>query len=159
MSSTDDMPPPAPAWDLEALYAVERPAMFALARLLLGSDSLAEEVIQEAFLRLHAKSGIAVSSPGGYLRTTVVNLCRDYQRRRKLEERQPAPGYRMALPAEIDEAWEAVDRLPPGQREVVVMRYYLDLAEGEIAGLLGCRVGTVKSRLHRALRQLRKELS
>jgi RNA polymerase sigma factor (sigma-70 family) len=60
---------------------------------------------------------------------------------------------------EIDETWAAVSRLPYRQRAVLILRYYADLPESEIADVLGCRVGTVKSAHHRALERLRRELS
>jgi RNA polymerase sigma factor (sigma-70 family) len=62
-------------------------------------------------------------------------------------------------PTDVDETWLAVLRLPFRQRAVLALRYYADLPEGEIAALLGCRIGTVKSARHRALTALRKELS
>jgi RNA polymerase sigma factor (sigma-70 family) len=60
---------------------------------------------------------------------------------------------------EIDEAWETLCRLPFRQRSVLVLRFYEDLSVEEIARVLGCRSGTVKSRLNRGLEKLRNELS
>jgi RNA polymerase sigma factor (sigma-70 family) len=60
---------------------------------------------------------------------------------------------------EIDETWAAVCRLPFRQRAVLALRFYEDLPEAEIARVLGCRPGTVKSSLHRGLAKLREELS
>jgi RNA polymerase sigma factor (sigma-70 family) len=54
--------------------------------------------------------------------------------------------------------WDAVERLPPTRRAVVVLRYWADLPHAEIADILGCPVATVRSRLHRALADLRKEV-
>jgi RNA polymerase sigma factor (sigma-70 family) len=64
-----------------------------------------------------------------------------------------------STPPEIDKTWAAVCRLPARQRAVIVLRFYQDLPETEIAALVGCRPGTVKSRLSRGLAALRKELS
>lgn len=144
--------------DLESLYRLEHPAMLKLARLLLGSNSLAEEVVQEAFTRLHGRVG-RLDSPGGYLRTTVVNICRDELRRTRRERQQRPATVGTSLPPEIDETWMAVCRLPFRQRAVLTLRFYEDLPESEIARLLNCRLGTVKSALHRGLAKLRKELS
>ena len=55
--------------------------------------------------------------------------------------------------------WAAVRRLPPRQRAALALRFYEDLPLADIADVLGCRVGTVKSNLHRGLATLRKELS
>jgi RNA polymerase sigma factor (sigma-70 family) len=60
---------------------------------------------------------------------------------------------------ELDETWLAIGRLPFRQRAVLALRYYADLREREIATLLGCRIGTVKSAHARALERLRKDLS
>jgi RNA polymerase sigma factor (sigma-70 family) len=54
------------------------------------------------------------------------------------------------------EMWDAIGRLAPRRRTILVMRYYLDMTESEVAVTLGCRVGTVKSATHRALADLRK---
>lgn len=57
----------------------------------------------------------------------------------------------------IDTMWDAIRRLRPERRAVVVLRYWEDLPHGEIAEILGCTVSNVRSRLHRALADLRKE--
>ncbi len=58
---------------------------------------------------------------------------------------------------EVDETWEALRRLPDRQRAAIVLRFYEDLPEAEIARVLGCRPGTVKSLIHRGLARVRKE--
>jgi RNA polymerase sigma factor (sigma-70 family) len=63
------------------------------------------------------------------------------------------------LNPELDETWSALCRLPFRHRSVVILRFYEDLSIEEIAQVLGCRLGTVKSRLHRGLEKLRSELS
>jgi len=60
---------------------------------------------------------------------------------------------------ELDETWAALDRLTPGQRTAVVLRFYGDLPLAEIAELTGTRLGTVKSQLHRALAELKDVLA
>jgi RNA polymerase sigma factor (sigma-70 family) len=129
-----------------------------LARLLTGCDAVAEELVHDAFVRLYARP-VAPENPGGYLHTVVVNLCRDYLRRGARARQHPVLASLPETPPEIDETWTAICRLPARQRAVVVLRYYQDLPEVEIARLLGCRPGTVKSSLSRALASLRKELS
>jgi RNA polymerase sigma-70 factor (sigma-E family) len=159
MSPDPSLPATEPAGPgLGELYATEREGLWRLARLLTGSDCTGEDLVQEAFVRF-CSARAEPANPGGYLRTIVVNLCRDHLRRQARARRQPAPTAPPALPPEVDETWAAVCRLPFRQRAAVVLRYYQDLPEAEIARVLGCRPGTVKSSLNRALASLRKELS
>jgi RNA polymerase sigma-70 factor (sigma-E family) len=133
-----------------------------LAALLLNDSAAAEEVVQEAFLRTFS-SWWRVRHPERaqwYLRTSVVNLCRSKLRRRSTEER----GNRVTWSDEdrqsgtdatdlSDDAVTLVKfvrQLPPRQRDAVVLRYYEDLPEAEIARILGCAVGTIKSQLSKA---------
>jgi RNA polymerase sigma factor (sigma-70 family) len=143
---------------VEHLYRTQRLAMLRLARLLTDSAAVAEEIVQEAFIRF-ARSAGQKDEPAAYLRVIVVNLCRS-QQRRSIVERRFAP--RTAPPLsglpEIDETWDLVRALPFRQRAVLMLRYYEDLSEADIARVLGCRPGTVKSALHRGLAALRKEL-
>jgi RNA polymerase sigma-70 factor (sigma-E family) len=144
--------------DFAAFYDAERPGMLRLARLLLGSDATVEDVVQEAFLRLRARPR-QPENMGGYLRTVVVNLCKDQRRRLGLERQARGAAQVAAREPEIDETWAALHRLPFHQRAVLVLRFYEDLSEAEIGRVLDCRTGTVKSRLHRGLARLRRELS
>jgi RNA polymerase sigma-70 factor (sigma-E family) len=141
--------------ELEALYRLQRDPMVRLARLMTGSKATAEEVVQEAFLRV-ADRVVSVDNPEGYLRTTVVNLARNNRRRSGFERQLPPPDIIHTSEPEVDEMWAAVCRLPFSQRAVLALRFYEDLSENEIARTLGCRPGTVKSRLHRGLANLRK---
>jgi len=144
--------------DLGLLYRRQRRQMVRLARLLTGSFEIAEEVVQEAFLKVQL-STTDIEKPEQYLRATVVNLSRGHLRRLRLERGVP-PEMRIVHPApEIDETWAAVCRLSSRQRAVLALRFYEDLSEAQIAEVLGCRLGTVKSSLHRALAALRRQLS
>jgi RNA polymerase sigma-70 factor (sigma-E family) len=151
------------AWPAEvtSLFLAKRTQLVRLAHLMTGSSAVAEEIVQEAFLRLGRRTEGA-DDLGGYVYVTVVNLARGHLRKRAVEERHVrtlGPDRSVTGDPEIDETWAAMRRLPAGQRAVLVLRFYEDLPESEIARLLGCRVGTVKSRLHRGLGRLRKELS
>ncbi|MFZ2059030.1 MAG: SigE family RNA polymerase sigma factor [Acidimicrobiales bacterium] len=145
------------AEELEALYRSERDRMVRMALLLVGSAADAEELVQESFVRV-ASARRPIDNLPAYLRTTVVNLSRSHLRRLRVQRRQPATPPRLVEDPELDETWDAVCRLPFRQRAAVVLRYYQDLSEAEIARLLDCRPGTVKSNLHHALARLRKEL-
>jgi RNA polymerase sigma-70 factor (sigma-E family) len=144
--------------DLAALYVARREQLFRRARLMTGSDAIADEVVQDAFVRFHA-GGRTPDNPAAYLNVIVANLCRDHLRRRHLERSLPVPTVGVFNNPDVDETWTALCRLPFRQRAVLVLRYYEDLPEAEIAEVLGCRLGTVKSSHHRALAKLRKELS
>lgn len=144
-----------PLDEFERLYRAQWTAMVRLSYLLTGSEAVAEEVVQDAFLQLRDR-WTTVLNPGGYLRTSVVNRSRTAVRR-EIRERhhEPPRSHASELPPEVDELWSSVCRLPEAQRAVVVLRFYEDLSEAEIAEVLGCRPGTVKSRLHRGLARLR----
>ncbi len=130
-----------------------------LGHAIVGSVNVAEEIAQEAFVRVYS-AWTDLESPDAFLRTVLVNLCRSNLRRTHLERSQVRVGVNSVLAEpELDETWIALRRLPFRQRAVLALRYYGDLPEVEIAALLGCRLGTVKSARHRALARLRKELS
>jgi RNA polymerase sigma factor (sigma-70 family) len=130
----------------------------ALARLLTRSEAIAEEVVQEAFLRIYQRQEPA-ENPEGFLRTTVANLSRNYTRRLRVERRHSSATRATFNDPEIDETWAILCRLPFRQRAVIALRFYEDLSEAEIARVLGCRPGTVKSSLHRGLAKLREEMT
>lgn len=138
----------------EALYADEVDAMARLAFLMVGSVDQAEELVHDAFAQLYERWD-RVDNPGGYLRTCVVNGCRDRLRRRDVERRHPSgsPG---TSEQETDLLADVLATLPYKQRAAVVLRYYEDRSEADIAQLLGVRPGTVKSLLHRGLASLRE---
>jgi len=146
--------PPVTATTFEDLYALEYRPMVRLAFVLLGRDGPAEEVVQDGFARVFERWG-SLQTPGAYLRTCVVNGSRDVLRRQRMALwKRPDPG---PLFAELgaDDLTDALAALPPRRRAAVVLRYYGDLSEAEIAATLGVRPGTVKSMLHRSLTQLR----
>lgn len=148
----------APADSFIIFYRTEYGGMVRLARALTGSSDRAEDVVQDAFARVHGKMG-RLENPGGYLRTIVVNLCRDQGRRRRREHR--ARRLESGLPPMPSEAVEVVDvllSLPYRQRAVLVMRYWGDWSEAEIAVALDCRPGTVKALASRGLARLRKDI-
>ncbi len=149
-------------WALLAdLYRREQPGLVRLASLLVRDAAVAEELVQEAFVRLHRHLDDA-DRPGAYLRTSVVNLCHSHGRRVQVAARHaptpapvvPPPG----LPPDLSPVWQALDLLSARQRDAVILRFYLDLPDREIADLLGVRPGTVRSLVSRALTRLHEVL-
>ena len=152
------MSPPV-AWhdDLLGLYRERYEPMVRLAYLLAGNRSVAEELVQDAFVAVH-RNWDRATSPGGYLRTTVVNNARSWHRRRALEERR-LPAVTVDSSPVADEMWDVLQRLPDRQRAAVVLRFYEDLPDADIARILGCRLPTVRTAVHRGLAALRKEMN
>jgi RNA polymerase sigma-70 factor (sigma-E family) len=147
---------------LADLYRERYVPMVRLAFLMVGSTSVAEDLVQDAFARMHRHWDNA-EHPRAYLRMAVVNACRSHLRRLSLERayRQRPSALAEAVQAgspwaEPDELFDALGALPARQRAALVLRFYEDLSEADIAVALGCRPGTVKSLLHRGLAELRK---
>ena len=144
----------------DGLFAAKRLPMVRLATLLVGSPAIAEEVVQDAFTSV-SKRWDSVEHPGAYLRTSVVNGCAQVLRRRTIEQRYRAVRIEVAdseLPEQLIDLRSALDRLTHRQRLVMVLRYFADLRDEEIAEELDVQPSTVRSLAHRALAALRKEL-
>ena len=143
---------------LEDLYATHRVPMVRLAYLMTGSNEVAEDVVQDAFARLHG-AWDRTENPGAYLRVSVLNGCRSWHRRRLRErDRRHLVAVDDKVSSEARELLDALAGLSHPQRAAVVLRYYEDFSERDIADALGCRPGTVKSHLHRGLARLREVL-
>ena len=143
--------------DFGQLYATHRDGLIRLAYLLTGSQMTAEDLVQDTFIRVEPRLD-GLSEPGAYLRRSVVNACYSWHRRQRRERSVPVDPPAVTMPGEHVEMWDALGHLSAARRTVLVLRYYLDLPEAEVAALLGWRVGTVKSATHRALRDLRSIL-
>jgi len=148
--------PTRAAESFEDVYQRESLGMVRLAFLMVGSKPQAEEIAQEAFAKLLERWS-STRQPGAYLRTCVVNGCRRARRRRALERRvaarEPASG---PVGLGEDDLFDALRALPPKRRAAIVLRYYDDLSEAEIADVLRVRPGTVKSLVSRGLAQMRE---
>jgi RNA polymerase sigma-70 factor (sigma-E family) len=142
-----------------SVYAAHYPTLVRLAYLTTGSLAAAEDVAQEAFIEWFRR-GDQVREPLPFLRRAVVSRCTSWVRRRRLERRHaaeaPEPVWRPDGDTEALRA--ALHKLSPRQRAAVFLRFYLDLPEAQIAAALGCRPGTVKSLLHRALAAIKEDL-
>jgi RNA polymerase sigma-70 factor (sigma-E family) len=159
-------------WDADTaitvLYNAHWNQLVRLAALLTRDVSVAEEIVQDAFVAFHRKWG-SISDPGAahaYLRASVVNGSRSALRHRSVEEkyRQPGPPTpagpeELAVRSDTDaRVLSALHTLPRRQREVLVLRYYGDLSEADIAQTLGLSRGAVKSHAHRGLASLKAAL-
>jgi RNA polymerase sigma factor (sigma-70 family) len=121
-----------------------------------GDRQVAEELVQDAFLRV-LRAGDRVENPHAFLRTTLVNVCKSFTLRRSREPKGKPPSDPLA-PSEIDETVIALQRLRPVHRTVLALRYYEDLSIESIALELDLKPGTVKSLVHRALKDLCEQL-
>lgn len=143
--------------DVESLYREHQRSLRNLATAITLDRSLAEEVVHDAFAGLHRRAG-SVDEPMRYLHRSVVNQAISVVRRRRTAALHPMPYAGSVTNPEFDETWAVVCRLPVRERSAVVLRYWLDWSEADIAASLGWPPGTVKSTLHRALKRLEKEL-
>ena len=149
---------------IERLYRLHAPSTHRLAYLLVGDAATADDLTQEAFERVLGSIGGLRSEAAlpAYHRRTLVNLARSRHRSLTRERlRMERVARRDVVPVrdeEDGELWDAVQALPQRQRAAVVLRYWLDLGDRDIASALRCRESTVRSLLSRALGELRTEV-
>lgn len=167
----------SPSWDaetaLEELYAAHWRSLVRLSALLVRDLGTAEEVTQDAFVAMHDRWH-RLREPDkalAYLRQSVVNRSRSVLRHRVVVDRQarrdaarpaptaPGPEDLTVLDEQRAQVLDALAGLPRRQREVVALRYYLELPVAEVAELLGLSPGTVKSHASRGAAALRKSLA
>jgi RNA polymerase sigma-70 factor (sigma-E family) len=146
-----------------ALYEAHALGLVRLAYVMLGDRAAAEDVVQEAFGGLYRRWGELSDKERAlaYVRSSVLNGCRSALRRRRLQgtevTHQPPAASAEAAALTIEERREvmrALRRLPDRQREVLVLRFYLDEPEAEIARVMGISPSTVRSTAHRGLAAL-----
>ncbi|HSR85532.1 MAG TPA: sigma-70 family RNA polymerase sigma factor [Streptosporangiaceae bacterium] len=158
----------APDGPVDELYRIHALGLVRLALLIVGDRTAAEDVVHDAFLGLY-RGWHRLHDPAkapGYLRVAVVNGCRSVirsrSRARLLGVQHDPPVWSAEAAAMADEDRRAVlagvARLPRRQREVLALRYYLDLPEHEIAASLRVSRGTVSSTASRALAALARDL-
>jgi RNA polymerase sigma-70 factor (sigma-E family) len=160
------------SWDaddaLTAVYSAHYSALVRLGALLLHDAATAEEIVQDAFVAMHRRWH-RLRDPDkalAYLRTTVVNGCRSRQRHLVVVDKHtpkdlpnaPSAEHTAMAGANTDAVIEAMRALPEKQRTVMVLRYYGDLSESEIAETMGISRGAVKSHASRAAKSLRLAL-
>jgi RNA polymerase sigma-70 factor (sigma-E family) len=146
-----------------ALYEGHALGLVRLAYVMLGDRAAAEDVVQEAFGGLYRRwDGLSDKERAlAYVRSSVLNGCRSALRRRRVQgieaiHHPPAPSAEAAAltSEERREVMRALRRLPDRQREVLVLRFYLDEPEAEIARAMGISQSTVRSTAHRGLAAL-----
>ena len=151
------------------LYAEHYQRLVRLSAMLIRDLSTAEEVVQDAFVRLHV-AWARLRDPEratAYLRQSVINGSRSVLRHRVIAERylqaaEPdVPGAEQPVLTllERDAVVSALRTLPARQREAIVLRYYADLSEGDAAAAMGISRGALKSHTFRAMTALRKTLA
>lgn len=153
---------------LAELYEAHALRALRFAYVLTGVREVAEDLVQEAFLRAFDRLDTLRERDAfpGYLRQTVLNLARAHFRRQWIERlslRRHAllAGSPHGVPPDIEQReglWRALQRLPYRQRAALVLRYYEDLSEGEAAEVLATSVSAIKALVSRGKKALRAEL-
>ena len=143
--------------DWERLVTENENRLYRTALAILGDPHEAEDAVQDAFVRYLEKAPQNLEHPGAWLTRVLVNGCKSrlrlaWRRVGPLPETLPAPGPEER--AELEELFS----LPPEDRAVIHLHYYEGYSTGEIAQMLGCQPGTVRSQLSRAREKLRKLL-
>lgn len=152
---------------LADLYRRSAPSAVRLAYLLTGDRAVAEDLAQDAFVRVAGRL-VHLRRPeafDAYLRQTVVNLSKNHHRRRALEREflnrdrviEERPSHDRDV-VERRAMIEALGSLPPRQRSAIVLRLYEDLPEDTVADILRCRGATVRSLVFRGVQTLRAQL-
>jgi RNA polymerase sigma-70 factor (sigma-E family) len=149
---------------MEELYAAHAQRAGRLAYFLVGDRELAQDLVQEAFLKVFARWGNLRESHSfaAYLNRTIVNLANKIHRRRGVERRylDKQPRLEAAAPVRdfetADDMWRRLQLLPQRQRTAIVLRYYEDLSDQQAAEAMGCSTTAIASLVQRALGTLRK---
>jgi RNA polymerase sigma-70 factor (sigma-E family) len=154
--------------EFEAYMAARQPSLLRTAYLLTGDRHAAEDLVQTALAKLYLSWDKVQRREllDGYVRRIMVNennsLWRRAWKRREVTT-DAVPDHAQVLDrhdhGERSALWEFVQTLPRKQRAVIVLRYYEDLTEAEVAEILGISVGTVKSQASRALASMRERVN
>lgn len=165
-------PPVAPeTLDLALIFRDHHAQLVRIALLLVGDRPTAEDVVQDVFARMCVPGRRLLPATGfAYVRAAVVNGCRSVQRRRTLTRRlegardalrrdsHESAEYAAILAEDRREVLAALAALPHRRREVLVLRFYLNLPVADVAAMLGISQGTVKSTAARGLEALGRQL-
>jgi RNA polymerase sigma-70 factor (sigma-E family) len=153
--------------DFDDFFRATWPRLYRTAYAVAGDAASAEDALQGAYVKAYAswRRVSRAEHPEAYVRRMVVNEILGTRRRAWWQRERPHGSVESpaSVPAaelgvvEHDAVWTAVSALPPRQRAVIVLRYYEDLSEEQIADVLGCSRGTVKSQASAALTSLRRD--
>jgi len=155
---------------VESLYHEEVTSLVRLARIFTDDRSGAEDIVQEAFIKMYHAAG-RISDPkksAAYLRSIVLNLARDQNRRGLMSLRHQdalidrrhveKPDEQVVRTESQSEVLEALDTLSPRQRDCLVLRFYMDLSERDIADTLSISPNSVKTHCRRGMEALAERL-
>jgi RNA polymerase sigma-70 factor (sigma-E family) len=154
-----------PEEDFRAFVQTRRQPLVRTAYLLTGDSGDAEDLVQMVLAKAYTswRKVVAADQPDAYVRRMLVNAHLSLHRRRRVTQLltsrtpdRPVPDGTGRI-AERSALAAALDRLPARQRAVVVLRYWEDLPEGQVAQALNCAVGTVRSQAHKGLKALRND--
>jgi len=156
MRAADVREIPSLAWGFEEVYTRRWPGLVRLACATTGSLAEAEEIVQDVFVQLYRRRE-EVTHPDAWLSRAVVNASTSWVRRVRLERRHIRAAVEHAQMSQVTAEFLAwLEPLSRRQRAVLFLRYHEDLSEHEIADVLGCRAGSVKSMASRGLARLRE---
>ncbi|MEJ7647638.1 MAG: SigE family RNA polymerase sigma factor [Nakamurella sp.] len=141
-----------------------RPGLVRYAALLCGSPSTADDLVQDVLVRVHRRWSLITGDPTSYARVAVTREFLSWRRQRWRtvvpwgDALPEVPVFDVTDDGPDPVLWAAVQQLPRQQRAALVLRYYLERSDDETAETLGCRPGTVRTHLSRALGTLRHQL-
>ena len=145
--------------EFDAFVVACSPRLLRTAYLLVGERHLAQDLVQTALAKSWFSWKRIQGNPEPYVRKVMVTTATSWWQRRWHGE---VPTETILEEGRADsssddhvDVWRAIEHLPPRQRAVVVLRFYEDLTERQVADVLGCSVGTVKSQCAKALAKLR----
>lgn len=148
----------------DSYVAAELTRLLGYANALIGDPHLAADVVQEVLLKARP-NWTRMTTPDAYLRRMIMNEHATWRRNRANRDVVPMPGHTLQDTASVGDHGDAyaerdamlarLATLPPKQRTALVLRYYEDRSDAEIAEVLSCRTSTVRSQIARALATLR----
>ena len=150
----------------DEFFLAEFPRLVSMLTAWCGDRSVAEDLAQDALFQAHRNWATVASldRPGTWVRRVALNRSSNEGRRRRRERAamsrlRTTPQTEVVIPTADDQLWARVRSLPAAQRDATIMRYVDDLPLADIAAVLGCSDGTVKTHLQRARRTLAAHLS